>query len=39
MNSGAPGPLAVERVKFFGQHRGEVRSSRALLTLGSCLWV
>ncbi|XP_077917425.1 WD repeat-containing protein 38 [Halichoerus grypus] len=27
MNSGAPGPLAVGRVKFFGRHRGEVNSS------------
>ncbi|XP_047555976.1 WD repeat-containing protein 38 isoform X2 [Lutra lutra] len=27
MNSGAPGPLAVERVKFFSRHRGEVNSS------------
>ncbi|XP_045879915.1 WD repeat-containing protein 38 isoform X1 [Meles meles] len=27
MNSGAPGPLAVEKVRFFGRHRGEVNSS------------
>ncbi|XP_034519621.1 WD repeat-containing protein 38 [Ailuropoda melanoleuca] len=27
MNSGAPGTLAVGRVKFFGRHHGEVNSS------------
>lgn len=31
MNSGAPGTLAVGRVKFYGRHRGEVRPCRALL--------
>ena len=30
MNSRDPGTLAVDRVKFFGRHRGEVRPCRSL---------